>query len=51
MLKKLLTICVHKKASDLHLSSCCKSKYRVYGDLIDIEASPVLNGKAISQML
>jgi twitching motility protein PilT len=51
MIRKLLTICVQKKASDLHLSSGCKAKYRVDGDLIDIESSPVLNDKAISQML
>jgi twitching motility protein PilT len=42
---------VQKKASDLHLSSGCKAKYRVDGDLIDIESSPLLNDKAISQML
>lgn len=51
MIRQLLTICVQKKASDLHLSSGCKAKYRVDGDLIDIESSPVLNDKAISQML
>ena len=51
MIRKLLTICVQKKASDLHLSSGCKAKYRVDGDLIDIESSPLLNDKAISQML
>lgn len=51
MIRKLLTVCVQKKASDLHLSSGCKAKYRVDGDLIDIESSPVLNDKAISQML
>jgi twitching motility protein PilT len=51
MIRKLLTICVQKKASDLHLSSGCKAKYRVDGDLIDIESSPLLNDKAISQIL
>lgn len=51
MIKKFLTVCVQKKASDLHLSSGCKAKYRIDGDLIDIEASPLLNDKAISQML
>jgi twitching motility protein PilT len=51
MIRQLLTICVQKKASDLHLSSGCKAKYRVDGDLIDIESSPLLNDKAISQML
>lgn len=51
MIKKFLTICVQKKASDLHLSSGCKAKYRVDGDLLDIESSPVLNDKIISQML
>ncbi|APD51086.1 type IV pilus twitching motility protein PilT [Francisella hispaniensis] len=51
MIRKLLTLCVQKKASDLHLSSGCKAKYRIDGDLIDIESSPVLNDKMISQML
>ncbi|MEY8701784.1 type IV pilus twitching motility protein PilT [Francisella philomiragia] len=51
MIRKLLTLCVQKKASDLHLSSGCKAKYRIDGDLIDIETSPVLNDKMISQML
>lgn len=51
MIRKLLTICLQKKVSDLHLSSGCKAKYRIDGDLIDIESSPVLNDKAISQML
>ncbi len=35
----------------MHLSSCCKAKYRIDGDLINIESSPVLNDKMISQML
>lgn len=51
MIRKLLTLCVQKKASDLHLSSGCKAKYRIDGDLIDIESSSVLNDKMISQML
>ena len=51
MIRQLLTICVQKKASDLHLSSGCKAKYRIDGDLLDIESSPLLNDKAISQML
>ncbi|GAB4221756.1 MAG: type IV pilus twitching motility protein PilT [Francisella sp.] len=42
---------MQKKASDLHLSSGCKAKYRIDGDLIDIESSPVLNDKMISEML
>lgn len=51
MIRKLLTLCVQKKASDLHLSSGCKAKYRIDGDFIDIESSSVLNDKMISQML
>ncbi|MFC4893006.1 type IV pilus twitching motility protein PilT [Pseudofrancisella aestuarii] len=51
MIDKLLTLCVQKKVSDLHLSSGCKARYRIDGDLVDIESSPVLNDKMISQML
>ncbi|MDE4974368.1 twitching motility protein PilT, partial [Francisella tularensis subsp. holarctica] len=29
MIRKLLTLCVQKKASDLHLYSGCKAKYRI----------------------
>ena len=51
MIEKFLTFCVKKKASDLHFSSGAKAKYRVDGDLVDIDISPVLNDEMISQML
>ncbi|MBD5784303.1 twitching motility protein PilT, partial [Francisella tularensis subsp. holarctica] len=41
MIIKLLMFCGQKKASDLHLASGCKAKYRIDGDLIDIESSSV----------
>lgn len=51
MINKFLTICVQHKASDLHFSSGAKVKYRIDGDLIDIEGAPVLDDEMISQML
>ena len=51
MLQEFLIFCKNKKASDLHLSSGCKAKCRIDGDLVDIESSPILDDKMISQIL
>lgn len=51
MIRKLLTACVKAKASDLHLSSGCKAKLRIDGDLADYEPSPMLDDNMIYQML